>query len=73
MHEAKEKEPEVLFIGDSLIQQLAQREIWEKFFEPLHCQNFGIGGDQTQHVLWRMQNGELENHAPKVRSTWLSE
>ena len=29
MHEAKEKEPEVLFVGDSLIQNLAQREIWE--------------------------------------------
>ena len=41
-------------------------QIWEKMFEPLHCQNFGIGGDQTQHVLWRLQNGELENHAPKV-------
>ena len=27
MHEAQEKEPEVLFVGDSLIQQLAQREV----------------------------------------------
>lgn len=35
-------------------------------FVPLHCLNFGIGGDQTQHVLWRIQNGELDNIAPKV-------
>ena len=28
--------------------------------------NFGIGGDRTQHVLWRIQNGELEGIDPKV-------
>lgn len=64
--EAKEKEPEVLFIGDSLVERLANTEIWEKLFVPMHCLNFGIGGDQTQHLLWRLQNGELENIAPKV-------
>ena len=36
-------------------------------FVPLHCLNFGIGGDRTEHVLWRLQNGELENLTPKVR------
>ena len=35
-------------------------------FEPLHCVNFGIGGDQTQHVLWRVLNGEMDNVEPKV-------
>lgn len=35
-------------------------------FVPLHCLNFGVGGDETQHVLWRLQNGELEDFAPKV-------
>jgi len=64
--EAKEKEPEVVIIGDSIIERLAQDDIWDKMFVPLHCLNFGIGGDQTQHVLWRLQNGELEDFAPKV-------
>ena len=41
-------------------------KIWDKFFVPLHCLNFGIGSDQTQNVLWRLQNGELEDFAPKV-------
>ena len=27
---------------------------------PLKSLNFGIGGDRTQHVLWRLQNGEME-------------
>ena len=35
-------------------------------FAPLHCLNFSIDGDQTQNVLWRCQNGELDNMSPQV-------
>ncbi|XP_060086224.1 platelet-activating factor acetylhydrolase IB subunit alpha2-like [Ylistrum balloti] len=64
--EGKEKEPEVLLIGDSIIQQMRFSKVWNTLFEPLHCLNFGIGGDQTQHVLWRATNGELDDVSPKV-------
>jgi len=49
-------------------------QIWDKMFVPLHCLNFGIGSDQTQHVLWRVQNGELDNFSPKASflHCWLS-
>ena len=30
-----------------------------KYFGPLRALNFGIGGDRTQHVLWRVENGEI--------------
>ena len=32
----------------------------------MHAANFGIGGDRTQHVLWRITNGELDGIHPKV-------
>lgn len=64
--ESKEKEPEVLFIGDSIIQNMVHSDMWNKNFIPLHSLNFGIGGDQTQHVLWRIVNGELDHVSPKV-------
>ncbi|XP_072166224.1 platelet-activating factor acetylhydrolase IB subunit alpha2-like [Diadema setosum] len=62
----REREPDVLFVGDSLIQQLGQSEVWQEMFVGFHSLNFGIGGDCTHHLLWRLENGELENIEPKV-------
>ena len=50
----------VLLIGDSLVNGLARyHRVWSKYFKPLRALNFGVGGDRTQHVLWRIQNGEI--------------
>ena len=52
--------PSVLLIGDSLVNGLARyHKVWSKYFEPLRALNFGVGGDRTQHVLWRIENGEI--------------
>jgi lysophospholipase L1-like esterase len=58
---------DVLFLGDSITQGWSQhKEIWEASFNQYKAANFGIGGDRTQHVLWRIENGELEGIKPKV-------
>ena len=60
---------DVLFLGDSITQgwEGAGKDAWAKNFEPLKAANFGIGGDRTQHVLWRITTGkELEGINPKV-------
>ena len=50
----------VLLVGGSLVNGLARyHRVWSKYFEPLRALNFGVGGDRTQHVLWRIENGEI--------------
>jgi lysophospholipase L1-like esterase len=60
---------QVAFIGDSITQgwEGAGKDAWAKYFGPLKPGNYGIGGDQTQHVLWRITDGkELAGVRPKV-------
>jgi len=64
---AKEGSIDLLFLGDSITEGWrGAPEVWKKYYEPLHPANFGIGGDRTQHVLWRITNGELDGISPKV-------
>lgn len=58
--EAKVSESEILFIGDSIIRGLQFSNLWREKISSLHCINFGIGGDRTQHILWRLLNGEID-------------
>ena len=50
----------VLLVGDLLVNGLARyHRVWSKYFEPLRALNFGVVGDRTQHVLWRIEKGEI--------------
>ncbi len=66
LSECRESEPEIVWIGDSIIQNLVNANIWERSFCQMHSLNLGIGGDRTETLLWRLQNGELDDPAPKV-------
>jgi lysophospholipase L1-like esterase len=59
---------DLLFIGDSITQgwEGAGKAVWAEQFESQKAVNLGIGGDRTQHVLWRLDNGEIEGISPKV-------
>jgi lysophospholipase L1-like esterase len=59
---------DLLFVGDSIMDgwRGSGKAVWDKEFAPLKTANFGIGGDRTQHVLWRLQNGELDGIKPKL-------
>jgi lysophospholipase L1-like esterase len=57
----------VLFLGDSITQGWTKApHVWEHYYGKFQPANFGIGGDQTQHVIWRIENGELDGISPKV-------
>jgi lysophospholipase L1-like esterase len=64
----KETGCQVLFIGDSITAGWRGKglEAWKENYAPLHAVNLGIGGDRTQHLLWRLQNGGLGALRPKV-------
>ena len=66
--QAKQGGIEVLFLGDSITDgwRTKGKQVWEKEYAPRHAANFGIGGDRTQHVLWRMEHGELDGLKPKA-------
>jgi N-acetylglucosamine-6-sulfatase len=59
---------ELVFVGDSITDNWRQagQPVWDQFWAPLKAANFGIGGDTTQGVLWRMQNGELDGYKAKL-------
>lgn len=64
---AQEGTAEVVFLGDSITAGWGRnKEIWDKAFGAYKPANFGIGGDRTQHVLWRITNGELDGIKPKA-------
>lgn len=66
LSETREKDADVIFIGDSIIQALQHTDVWNEWFAPLHCLNFGIHRDRVENVLWRIENGEIDNVKPKV-------
>jgi len=59
---------EVIFVGDSITQgwEGNGKAVWAKYYVPRHALNLGIGSDHTQHVLWRLEHGNLEGLKPKV-------
>lgn len=56
---------DLLFVGDSITAGW-DWIIWQKNFAPHKAANFGIGGDHTGNVLWRLQHGAIGNIQPKV-------
>jgi len=71
MHEAnvkrvKEGNVDLLFVGDSITEGWGNNAVWQKNYMPLNAVNLGIGGDTTENVLWRLENGEADGITPRV-------
>ena len=60
---------DLLLIGDSITHgwERGGSATFEKYYGHRNAVNLGFGGDRTQHVLWRLIEGELQEIAPSPK------
>ncbi len=71
-----EKKLDIIFLGNSITQGIggnrpsvtykAGKPYFEKAFNEFRWVVAGISGDRTQHILWRLQNGNYASSHPKL-------
>ena len=64
-------EYDVVMVGDSITHRWEReggegRQLFAELKKTYRVLNLGYGGDRTQHVIWRMENGELEGYTAKL-------
>jgi len=60
---------ELVFLGDSITQAWENFEpskVWDQFYQHRGALNLGFAGDRTEHLLWRIENGELDGLSPRL-------
>lgn len=74
-HQAKTEEArlagtqaQLLFLGDSITHswESSGKQVWQQYYQQYHALNLGFSGDRTEHMLWRLQHGEVDGLQPKV-------
>lgn len=65
---AKEGTAQLVFLGDSITQgwEGAGKDAWAAHYAQRDAANFGIGGDRTEHVLWRIEHGNFDGLKPRL-------
>jgi len=75
LQEIKGRPVDLVWLGDSITQNWERHgppdwmdfaPAWERFYGGRHAVNLGFKGDNTGHLLWRMQNGELDGIQPRA-------
>jgi lysophospholipase L1-like esterase len=63
---------DIYFEGDSITRRWGATDYpqllanWNQNFFGWNAADFGWGADRTQNILWRLNNGELDNVNPKI-------
>ncbi len=72
LEKAKQGRIDIYFEGDSIVRRWGATDYpnylanWKQNFYGWNAADFGWGADMIQHILWRLQNGELDGVNPKV-------
>ena len=53
---------DLLMIGDSITHgwERTGSAVWDQYYADRKAVNLGFSGDRTEHVLWRLEHGEVE-------------
>ena len=64
----KQGNVDLIFIGDSITHgwENEGKQVWQTFYGNRNAVNLGISRDRTQHVLWRLDHGNIEGIEPKL-------
>jgi lysophospholipase L1-like esterase len=64
----KQGKVDLVFIGDSITHfwETDGKAVWKECYARRNAVGLGIAGDRTQHVLWRIEHGNLDGIAPKL-------
>lgn len=64
----KQGNVDMIFIGDSITHgwESSGKNVWQQYYAKRNAVNMGFSGDRTQHVLWRLENGEIAGISPKL-------
>ena len=65
---AQGKTVDLVLVGDSIMHfwEWKHPASWKRFTDGRSVINCGYGGDRTQHVIWRIQHGELDGYAARA-------
>ncbi len=64
----KQGNVDLLMIGDSITHswEAGGKAPWEVYYADRNAVDLGFSGDRTQHVLWRLDNGNIDGISPKL-------
>jgi beta-glucosidase len=64
----KQGQVDLIMVGDSITHGWERngKETWDRYYAGRNAVNMGFGGDRTQHVLWRLEHGEIDGIKPKL-------
>lgn len=66
---ARSNKYDVIIFGDSMVERWGD-QAWHKYFGNLNAGRYGISGDRVEQMVWRIEQGELDNQDPKVVVLW---
>ena len=59
---------DLILVGNSITHgwEKSGKEVWDQYYASRNAVNMGFSGDRTQHVLWRLANGEIDGISPRL-------